>query len=434
MKNQYTSTTVPVARKRALLRRAIGSALCLWGLSAASIGYGADAEKDRIDRMEETIRLLQQEIQTLKEEKNNRPTIITERLDDIEEVVFDLDERVGSRAVINAFEGMSLDIGGFLHSTFSHADGEQGSASSFNRNIFELLVKAELSKKWSAFVAQAFIRESSPNFDDPSGRLDPSFTQVGKTPQVIAWANYKHSDLLNVQFGRFITPHGIINIEHFPAILLDPEQPQFLRPFGGQTIFPNFVNGLQLHGKKFFDDGNSLEYNAYTAEFAGNNDDLIFGGRLGYNFEEAGVSIGLNASSGDRARNTDSDYDMTGIDLLIDRGALSWKTEYFSTSEANGADRTAYYTQPAWRLDDKWTVFYRYDFLDDGTGNGDRTENVVGVNYTPLSNIRLRATYTMREIDGSITLFDLDSDPLTPEVTAPAADADIFQLSATLSF
>lgn len=70
------------------------------------------------------------------------------------------------------------------------------------------------------------------------------------TATVIAWANYIHSDTLNVQLGRYITPQGIIHIEHFPATLLDPEQPKFLRPFGGDTIFANFENsGVKITRK-----------------------------------------------------------------------------------------------------------------------------------------------------------------------------------------
>lgn len=420
------------SKKRLVLASALISLL-----SFSSATSAADSTSTRIEKLDRTVQALEAELNALKAERGGQGNQqLIERVDEIEEAVFDVSERIGSREVINAFEGMSVDIGGFLHSTYTTADGEDGSAHSYNRNVFELLVRADFNKNWSAFIAQAFIRESDINFDDPGQRRDPSFRQLSKTPQVIAWSNYKYNDALNVQFGRFITPHGIINIEHFPAILLDTEQPLFLRPFGGQTLFPNFVSGAQIHGKKFTGSGDSLNYNFYVAEFAGNNEDLIAGGRLAYTIDKLGVTIGVNASNGDRSVGTSSEYEMFGADLLIDKGKLLWKTEYFSTNEDAGRDREAYYTQPAWRLSDRWTVFYRYDFLDNGALSGDQTENMFGVNYTPQTNIRLRLTYAQREIEAGTTFFDDDSDVTTPDVafSASEADVDILQLSATLSF
>lgn len=424
--------TYKPSRRRLLLASVFGGLLAFSAVASA-----ADSTDTRIEKLDQTVQALEAELKALKSERSSQGTQqLIDRVDEIEEAVFDVSERIGSREVINAFEGMSVDIGGFLHSTFTTADGEDSSAQSYNRNVFELLVRADFNKNWSAFIAQAFIRESDVNFDDPGQRRDPSFRQVSKTPQVIAWSNYKYNDALNVQFGRFITPHGIINIEHFPAILLDTEQPLFLRPFGGQTIFPNFVSGAQIHGKKFTDSGDSLHYNFYVAEFAGNNDDLIAGGRAAYTFDKLGVTIGVNASNGDRSVGTSSEYEMLGVDVLIDKGKLLWKTEYFSTDEDSGRDREAYYTQPAWRISDRWTAFYRYDFLDNGAGSGDQTENMLGVNYTPQANIRLRLTYAQREIEAGTTFFDDDSDATTADVafSAAEADVDILQLSATLSF
>lgn len=357
------------------------------------------------------------------------------RLDDIEDAIERIEERIGSRAVVQGWEAMELTIGGFLHSAITSVNTDVGTASSFNRQIFELLVRAKLDDDWSAFIAQAFIRESDIIYRGLQARTDPSFTTVIKTPTVIAWANYSSSAALNFQFGRFITPHGIINVEHFPAILLDTEQPQFLRPFGGQTLFPNFVTGVQAHGRVFFgaEGESALQYNLYSASFAGADEVIIFGGRAGLSLGNSGVTIGLNASSGARMEgetynpvamsittNPKSDYTMTGIDLLIDKGALLWKNEIYNTSEDLGGDKKAYYSQPAFRINPKWIVFYRYDFLDNGAGTGDTIENMLGINHMPIPNIRLRATITDKKFEAGLT---------TQE-----ADAMIYQLSATLSF
>lgn len=347
---------------------------------------------------------------------------VDERLGDVEEVVFDLEDKVGSRALVNAFDAESLDIGGFLHTAFTYVDGEDGSAGSFNRQVFELLARAELGSKWSAFLAQAFIRESDINYIDPEGRREPSFTIATKSPTVIAWANYRHTDALNVQLGRWITPHGIINVEHFPALLLDPEQPMFLRPFGGQTLFANFMTGVNVHGKVFtgFSGKGTFQYNLYAGNFAGSPEDVNYGGRFAYTFGETGLTAGVNYSRGDRSSVADADFHLFGFDLLYDKGPISWKSEIFFTEEAAGANRWAGYTQPAWRFNDKWTAFYRFDFLDNGLGRGDQIENVIGLAFRPIRNAHLRGILRFQHFDEQEAL--------------RSADAQVYQLLATFSF
>lgn len=123
--------------------------------------------------------------------------------------------------------------------------------------------------------------------------------------------------------------------------------------------------------------------------------------------------------------NTDSDYTMVGADLLMNYNWLLWKSEIFQTSEdeAGRDDRMGFYTQPAWRIDDKWTAFYRYDYLDDGsdTNGGETIENVIGITYKPKPYVHLRMTGTQLDMErgGTVT---------------QDSDAEIVQFSTTVSF
>lgn len=375
---------------------------------------------------------------------------LAERLDVQEDIIQELDEKVGSRAVVHAFDAVELDLGGFLHSTFTHIHGDNGSATSFDRLTFEILMKAQFSKRFSAFFAQAFVRESNTRFTDTFQRTSPGFTFSGsggvKTPLVIAWANYQHHDAFNIQIGRYITPFGIINIEHFPAILLDTEQPQFLRPFSGDTIFPNFITGAQVHGQMYFSE-NIFQYNVYTGVFTGSTAENFYSGARGaFTLSSLGTTFGLNAGTGKRSIVTttpdtmmptsNATFYMYGVDVLIDKGPVLWKNELFFTNEGSGSggNRTGYYTQPAYRMTDQWVVFYRYDFLNDGSLQiapasggprlhtpGNSTEHAFGVNFLPVPNVRLRAVATVKNFSSG-------------RLGAPDADAQIFQLSGTFSF
>lgn len=348
---------------------------------------------------------------------------LEERVEDLEVVATDIDEAVGSRAVVNAFDGVSLDIGGFFDTTATLVIGEDGTDASFNRQVFELLVKADLGPKWDLFVAQAFIRNAPLAFTDPQQRTTPSFGNNNSpvaTDTVIAWGQYRHSDLLNVQFGRFITPLGIVNVEHFPATLLDTEQPQFLRPFSGQNIFANFTNGANVYGTKYIGN-NALSYAAYAGVWAGNSSNVSFGGRINYGIGDSGLTIGANGFSGDRDNDIEGDrFYGGGIDVLYDKGPLLWKSELYTTSEGSGDNRLAFYTQPAVRLSDAWTILYRYDFLETGEPGGESVEHVGGIVFDPIDNVRLRALYRLRRMK-SDTGFE-------------SADANIVQLSTTFNF
>jgi len=347
---------------------------------------------------------------------------LKERLEELEFAMEEVDEQQGDRPLVHSFDGIKVDLGGFLHSTYTYVDAENGSAGSFNRQNFELLIGAELTESWSAFIAAGFLREANDPFTTGSP-TDPVFDTNNRNPLIIAWANYEYNEALNVRMGRLSTPHGIINIEHFPATLLDPEQPQFLRPFGGNTIFPNFSTGIQLHGK-FFGNSGTLSYSTYATNATGanteSNSEEILGGRVAFASASGALELGLNYSDSFRG-STNSDNELTGVDLKLELGRFQLKAEAFATDEEIGNDRSAF------SITDKWTAFYRYDELETTLQSGTSIENMIGLNYLPSQNIRLRLTYTHKEFEDRL------SDDLIPVALADT-DADILQISGTFSF
>lgn len=347
-------------------------------------------------------------------------TIEEERVEELEDIVSDLEESIGSRAIVKAFDALEVNIGGIFISDFTYVDAEDGEEGAFNRQNFELLISAQLNESWSAFFAAAFALRSDDPFETGS-RLEPEFNNRSLTPEILSWVNYQYSDAFNLRIGRFTTPHGIINIEHFPITLLSPLQPQFLRPMGGNTLFANFSNGLHAHGKQFIGD-DIWSYNAYVSAFVGNPEDEIFGAMTEYTVSSYGLTAGVNYAHG--SRSDGSEYDMGGIHVLLDKGSLLWKNELFiTTGDSDNSDRLAFYTQPAWRITPQWIAFYRFDYLDNGVSV--TTENVFGINYLPYSNIRLRALYTYKDFDRGI---DANGNVF------PGANANIFQFGGTFSF
>lgn len=389
---------------------------------------GSAAANDEIESLKQAVDELNRRIQEIEQREAEKEEVAEEtdwRVDELETAVDRIDDQVGSRAVVNAFDAVKLDFGGFLDLSASHIRGDNDSVTTFNRQVAELLIRAKLEPNIDLFLAQSFLRKEEPDFSDPTRPEIGDLSDVD-TDTVLAWANYRYDDLLQVQAGRFLTPHGIVNIDHFPAVLLDPDQPQFLRPFGGQTIFPNFSNGLQVHGGAFLGgglDADRVGYNLYAGSFSGNATDFNFGGRLQYTLGGTGLTVGANATYGERDDDTpfDTEFFVYGADLKYDFGRFLWENEIFVTDEDVGDDRFAAYTQPAWRFSDQWTGFYRFDYLDAGSdpvsleNRGISIEHAFGLSYTPSPRVHLRAI-------GRVTEFGREE------------TAETGQLSATFSF
>jgi hypothetical protein len=409
--------SAPILRRRTRRIAPRTATASLAALLAVSASPAMAQDDGRLEALEDKIQALQEELETLKDAQGAGDGADAEvrdaveetqwRVTDLEDVVDRIDRQVGSRAVVNAFDAVKLDMGGFIDLAAKHVNGEDESFTSFNRQVAELLVQAELADNWDMFWAQSFLRKSEPNFNNPASPSIGNLSTVN-TDTVLAWGNYRYSDMLQIQAGRFITPHGIVNIEHFPATLLDPDQPQFLRPFSGQTIFPNFTNGFHIHGSTFMSsalDADQLSYNLYTGNFAGNPEEFNVGGRVQYSIGGTGATFGVNAAWGDRSRNVDSDYIVYGADFKYDAGPVIWKNEIFLTDEDVGDDRFAAYTQPGYRILNNVIAFYRLDYLDSGNDpesgfdRPDSLEHSLGVAYQPNKNVRLRTIVRQRDFD-----------------------------------
>lgn len=403
--------------------------VCQGLLAGAILSVGVSAwsnDRSEIKTLKKDIDILEEKVRRLQRGQGSQAG---ETISDIEMQLQDISEQTGSRPLVHAFDSIKLDIGGFLHTAYTYVDGENASEGSFNRQNFELLIGSELTDNWSAFIASGFLREANDPFA-VGGRQTPDFDTNNRNPLIIGWANYRHTDFLNIRIGRMITPHGIINIEHFPATLLDPEQPQFLRPFGGNTIFPNFSTGVQLHGR-VFGEQMMFEYASYAVNAPGvghpdSNTREIVGFRAAIGSNSGSWKLGFNGSDSYRGT-TQSSNTLSGIDLHTQFGFFELKTELYETEEERGGNREAFYVQPILHVHPKVDLFYRYDSLDAGDSMGVSEENAVGLNILPSPTVRLRLVYTAKNFEGGFS----DGNNLIPQKNA---EANLVQVSGTFSF
>ncbi len=407
--------------------------VCFYILFTPHLAYALETDSDDLRRDLDAakaeiaeLRDLVERLAASKEKAVIEPIELESRVDDIEEIAYKNNEKLSDRAVVSAFDATSFDIGGFFDAETSVVIGEDGATASFNRQVFELLAHADLGERWDFFVAQAFVRNAPLTFTDPDGVFTPEFGNNNSpvvTDTVIAWGQYHHSDQLNVQFGRYITPIGIINVEHFPASLLDTDQPMFLRPFPGQSLFANFTNGVNINGTFYTGASgqNTVEYSVFGGVWAGNSTNYTAGGRVRYNLGQSGFSFGANLITGDRSSALDDDRFVTvGADLFYDANNIIFKAEAFLSNESSGDNKYAFYVQPGYRLAKYLTGFYRFDYFDEGLIRKPRTEHVLGIVFDPISNVRLRGIYRRNSFSDELGLID--------------AKTNTFQLQTTLNF
>jgi hypothetical protein len=359
---------------------------------------------------------------------------VNARLEALEEELLELQLKQSEKAPVTAFDAIRLDFGGFITQTFTSTfNGGSPSKASFDQTNLEFLIGADVTERDSVFVAVGFLRQSDLLSENTGTDVrDRVFAKnANRVPGIIMWGKHRFSDLLDVTYGRFIDPWGIINIEHFPPVLLNLNQPQFLRNvnpgnlFGSNTFVPNFLNGVQAHGAKFFGN-NQLQYYGYTSNFNGEgSSDFISGGRLSWTFPDNIATLGTSYQNGVRDESTRDHYDAFGVDLLVNYKNFLLKSEYIQESISGASDRESWYIQPSYRHN-KFIFFYRYDYIDLDTDiesdSTEQTEHVFGLNYVYTPTIRLRAEYVVND-------FELEKDSLGQE-----RDYDNIQASITISF
>lgn len=262
---------------------------------------------------------------------------------------------------------------------------------------------------------------------------------------------------LNLRAGRYVTPWGIRNVEHFHPLFLVNSSPLFLRnptlnvsPSGASPIIASSMNGGEVNGR-FLLGANMLNYSMYAGSSLAPDMDfnrlenIVFGGRLAYTFFDDQLTFGANYQHGrrgnvvsvttdhhGRAAFVEKEYDAWGLDLKAQVGDFGLKAEFIKSIVDNGADQIGGYIQPSYSLSDQFPFFYRFDYVDlndNISGMPDfteRQEHIFGLNYFPHPLFRIRGEFILSNsnADRDPPFFDDPGDP----------DYEAVNISATMSF
>lgn len=295
-------------------------------------------------------------------------------------------------------------VSGYLDTEYI-IDERKGKNDGFRVHHFSLFLEKKFERDWSVFSELEF--EDAPYLES-TGKTGEFFANQGKILLEQMYTDYQPSQALTFRAGRFLTPAGIWNINHYPPFVTTQSRPQHIR-----LIFPQYLDGLQVHGAVNAADL-LIGYMAYASNGQGNsgtgdgNNDKAFGGRLEISAPAAlEVKAGFSALS-DKLYGGEKKTSM-GADLQVRMRWIKIQSEY-AVGRMEPAGRPlynaiGYYLQVQADVG-KWTVFARHDFYnpDDSVASNGTTINTGGLNYhwTPTIVTKVEGNfYDGKAVEGS---------------------------------
>lgn len=359
---------------------------------------------------------------------------LRERVDELEEQQARTYERVGGRAVAQAYTADSLDFGGHVTSLFTSMRGEAGTETGHVVSLLELFLHAKLDESWSLFATPGFYVFHGPLLDDPttpSVAGDPAFLPQsnGEASTILSrlYGQWRDGDAIRVQGGIVGSPHGTTNREYFIPARTIGQGSLHTRVFQENQLYPQQLDGICVSGKLPLGSGvGRLEYDVYFGTEGNSPDDPIGGGRLAYVFGDIGLTVAANYGRGTREQlapadalanvgilqspfpasfNGGRDYEFVGVDIDWRLGDFICKTEAYVSAEDGYADQRALSTEWTWFAAPEIGLSYRFDYYDPGADQrivsvapfatvslplGHATEHAIGVCFDPQPSVRLR--------------------------------------------
>jgi hypothetical protein len=288
-----------------------------------------------------------------------------------------------SATVDNLEETVSkfVNVSGYMDSEYI-IDERKGKTDGFRIRHFSLFVEKKLFSDWSVFSELEF--EDAP-FIEATPKKGEFLATQGKILLEQVYADYQPTHAFSLRAGRFLTPAGIWNINHYPPFVTTQSRPQHIR-----NIFPQYEDGLQVLGAANAADL-LVAYMAYFANGEGNsgggdgNDAKTFGGRLELTVPFA-VEVKAGFSALSDTLNNGTGKTAIGADLQFRVSWLKIQSEYahgrLKPSGGTPYNSIGYYFQAQADVG-KWTFFARHDYFNpnDSIGDGAAVINSGGLNY-----------------------------------------------------
>lgn len=267
-----------------------------------------------------------------------------------------------------------LEVSGYLDTEYIFTKDKPGSNDGFRVHHLSLMFGKKIDDNWSFFSELEF--EDAPKF--------VGTTAEGKIFLEAVYIDHDCGNGNHVRLGRYITPAGIWNLDHYPPFVPTQDRPQHIR-----KIFPQYLDGVQAFGSRNLNNV-LVDYSVYVGNGGGedghgdSNQGKAIGGRAKVKLLNAGdVEIGVSAYSG--KDNGDADRSSTGFDVRFAHKNIKFQGEYGKAKikPAAGGDynSTGWYGQVIYDIN-KVSLVYRYDTYEaNSTTVSTKNVNTAAINY-----------------------------------------------------
>lgn len=340
---------------------------------------------------------------------------LRDRLEDLEQRQQDGFLRsTDSSHTVRPFLNHVIYLGGYFESGLTSFDGpDTNGQTSANTNTLGINLAADLTSN-IRFVSQILTglnyRLENPHNDprvSPSSREYGSFIFGAVVAQ--AYAAYEVSPMLNVQAGLGYVPFGHAFQQREPVLFLRRGGPQMLATSSAESVgiaHPLWM-GVHLFGS--FEGREMFGYNLYTHSPLTNTNTLGAGGRLWHRLSET-ARYGYSIQTG---RQDAGNYISQGVDLQLERGALSTTFEFAHNTITDGEEvATSFYVEPSYALaEGEHIAFLVADYVQNHTNSSNVNDVTtpdpyekwaygVGWNWLPVPFARYRATLLAHDYIG----------------------------------
>lgn len=321
------------------------------------------------------------------------PSVYAAATNDLEEDVTVLKE---DTAEINSRLDDMLTISGYTDVEYIVSD-QAGASPGFRLHHLSLFFEKRITEQWRFFSEIEY--EDGPKFEDKGSSPD---TTEGKIFAEAVNLSFTWRPDLSFRAGRFFTPAGIWNVDHYPPFVPTQERPMHIR-----EIFPQVFDGAMAYGIRPLA-GSFLKYDLYWGNGEGNT-----GKSDSNSHKAAGLNAGIllpflkytefGFTFYRDTLNNGTEKSASGMHAKVKVAAFAFQAEYAKGDykPAAGADyeKTGYYAQFLYDLAD-WTLGVRHGFYDsDSSGDNERTANSLFVNYHVSPSVVLKAEHHLFDYD-----------------------------------
>ncbi len=414
-------------------------------------------------------------------EKKRAGRKVTEKLKEIDDRLFDVEEKLSGKFPMTPIDAMLSRFGGVLFhdQKMSMSENYAGASNATDLNTetrVDLIFAGDISEKLEyLFVPAWFFMTERNNADQADRNSKESRLHMNLVYRISG--TYKASNALNIKFGRIVAPFGSYIDAYAPSSEIMSHWPQMVMPQGG-VLVSTVLDGIQLGGTFQLGSISRFSYRTYLAVhgtdqasytdnpvakhlFTGHPNEAIFGFRT---ILDLGSNVALGASfQGGKRR---AGYKAIGVDGNFTFGRFKIRTEYVMTSETSvenlytetelntmatgcgggnastcqafetelgeyyitrlDSDKTSYYVEPSYWLSNKMMIAARYDFIDmDNIFNHGKAKTIKGLtlNYFPEPQLMLKLNFNMHDYEAA------DANNAFTAGTTPYAQAMIFSKS-----